>query len=114
MNPAKQIVKAIFGWEYNTWCKCHYCGEFGHIGMNCEKHHLRKKDTTRRCFMCTELGHFAKTYMNTARIEDEKKAKVDNIRKYMRQQWVPKSTENTIPRNDDQFTQELGDSTIST
>ena len=26
LNPAEQIVKAIFGWDYNTWCKCHYYG----------------------------------------------------------------------------------------
>ena len=35
VNLAKHIVKEIFGWDYNTWCRCHYCGEFGHIGMNC-------------------------------------------------------------------------------
>ena len=28
LNPSKQIVKAIFGWDYNTWWKCYYCGEF--------------------------------------------------------------------------------------
>ena len=33
-NLVEQIVKAIFGWNYNTWCRCHYCGEFGHIGEN--------------------------------------------------------------------------------
>ena len=49
--------------------------------MNCEKHYLRKRDTTRRCFICTELGHLAKNCMNTGRIEDEKKEKDDNIRK---------------------------------
>ena len=32
----------------------------------------------------------------------------------MRQQCVPKSTENESPNNDEQVTQELGDSTIST
>ena len=52
--------------------------------------------------------------MNTGRIEDEKKAKADNIQKQMRQKWVPKSTKNVRPNNDDQVTQELGDSTIST
>ena len=104
-------MKAIFYLDYNTWCRCHYCGEFGHIGMNCVKHHMRKRDTTKRCFICTKLGHLAKNCMNTGRIEDEKKEKVDNIRKQMRQQWVPKSTS---PSNNDQVTQELGDSTIST
>ena len=48
LNPTKQIVKAIFGWDYNTWCRCHYYGEFGHIRINCIKHHLRKRDTTKR------------------------------------------------------------------
>jgi hypothetical protein len=52
--------------------------------------------------------------MNTGRIEDEKKAKADNIQKWMIQQWVPKSTKNVRPNNDDQVIQELGDSTIST
>ena len=34
-NLAKQIVKEVFGWDHNTWCRCHYCGEFEHTGMNC-------------------------------------------------------------------------------
>ena len=50
-NLVEQIVKAIFGWDYNTWCRCHYYGGFGHIAMNCVKHHIRKRDTTRRCFI---------------------------------------------------------------
>jgi len=65
-------MKAIFGWDYNTWCRCHYCGEFGHIGMNYVKHHMRKRDTTKRYFTCTKPGHLAKNYMNTSRIEVEK------------------------------------------
>ena len=32
--------------------------------------------------------------MNIGRIEDEKKAKADNIKKKMRQQWVPVSPKN--------------------
>ena len=81
MNPAEQIVKVTFGWDYNTWCRCHYCGEFGHIGMNCVKHHTRKRDTTKICFIFTKIGHLAINCMNTRRIEDEKKEKVGNIRK---------------------------------
>lgn len=111
-TPAEQIVKAIFGWDYNTWCRCHYCGEYGHIGLNCTRHHLRKKDTTIRCYTCTELGHIAKNCMNTKKVEDEKKAKADNIRKQMRQQWVPKSTEQDNSSNGP-VTQELGDPTIT-
>ena len=75
---------------------------------------MRKRDTTKRCFFCTELGHIFKNSMNTGRIEDEKQGKDDNIQKQMRQKWVPKSTESASPRNDDQVTQELGDTIIST
>ena len=50
--------------------------------------------------------------MNIEKVEDEKKAKVDNIRKQMKQQWIPKSTEQESP-NDGNVTQGLGDSTIS-
>ena len=77
-------MKAIFGWDYNTWYRCHYYGEFGHIGENCIKHHLRKRDTTKRCFVCIELGHLAKNCMNIERTEDEKKEKDDNMRRQMR------------------------------
>lgn len=40
---------------------------------------MRKKYTTKRSFICTKLGHLAKNYMNTGKIEDEKKSKVDKI-----------------------------------
>ena len=82
--------------------------------MNCVKHHMRKRDTTKRCFIFIELGHLGKNCMNTGRIEDEKKAKVDNIRKQMRQQWNPKSSKNTSLSNDELVTQELGDTSAST
>ena len=52
--------------------------------------------------------------MNIGRIEDEKKAKADNIKKQMRQQWIPKSSQNASLRNDDFVTQELGGTSIST
>ena len=65
---------------------------------------MRKRDTTRRCFICKELGHLAKNCMNTRRIGDEKKTKADNIQKWMRQKWVPKSTKNASPNNDDKVT----------
>ena len=111
-NPVEQIVKAISGWDYNTWCRCHYRGEYGHIGMNCVKHHMRKKDTTIRCFTCTKLGHLAKNCMNTGITEDEKKVKANNIRKQMILQWIPKYTMHASPSNDGHVTQEVGDSTI--
>ena len=66
-----------------------------------------------RCFICKKLGHIAKNCMNTGKIEDEKKARVDEIRKQMRQQWIPKCTKDTSPSNDGHVTQEVGDSTIS-
>ena len=81
--------------------------------MNYVKHRLRKRDTTKRCFICIELDHHAKKCMNTRRIEDEKKGRDDNIRKQMRQQWIPKSLDNASLRNNEPITQELGDTTIS-
>ena len=75
---------------------------------------MRRKDTTIRCYTCIGLGHIAKNCMNTGRIEDEKKEQVDNIRKQMMQQWLPKSTEHASSSNDSHVTQEVGDSTIST
>ena len=77
-------MKENFGWDYNTWCRCHYCGEFVHIGEKCAKYHMGKRVTAKRCFICIKLGHLAKNYMNTSRIEDEKKVKDENIRKEMR------------------------------
>ena len=38
---------------------------------------MRKEDTTKRCFICIELGHLAKNYMNIGIIEDVKKRKAD-------------------------------------
>ena len=74
---------------------------------------MRKRYTTIRCFTCTKLSHTTKNCMNTNRIEDEKKARANNIRKQMRQQWIPKSTKENSSSNDGQVTQELGDSTPS-
>ena len=51
--------------------------------------------------------------MNIGRIEDEKKEKVDNIKKQMRQQWIPKSTEQASSSDDSHVTQEVGDPIIS-
>ena len=50
--------------------------------------------------------------MNIKKVEDEKKAKVDNIQKQMKQQWIPKSTKQENS-NDGIVTQGLSDSTIS-
>ena len=75
---------------------------------------MRTRDTIGRCLICIELGHLVKNYINTRRIEDKKKAKANNIRKQMRQQWVPKSSKNASPSCAEQVTQELGDSTFST
>ena len=81
--------------------------------MNYVKHHTRKRDTNIRCYTCIELGHLAKNCMNIGRVEDKNKEKVDNIRKKMRQQWIPKSTEEASSSNDVHVTQDVGDSTIS-
>ena len=59
----------------------HYCGEYGHIGENCIKHHMRKRDTTKRFCFCIKLGHLSKKCMNMGRIEVEKKDKAEKIKK---------------------------------
>ena len=82
-------------------------------GINCTKHHLRKKDTTIRCYTCTELSHIAKKCMNIGKFEDDKKDRVDNTRKQMRQQSIPKSTKETSSNHRSEVTQEVGDSIIS-
>ena len=76
---------------------------------------MRKRDTTKRCFVCTKLGNLAKKYMKRGRVEDEKKAKANNIRSQMRKQWIRKSPENASqsPDNIDTQAHELGNSTIS-
>ena len=55
----------------------------------------------------------SKNCMNIGRVEDEKKETVDNIRKQMRQQWIPKSTKETSSSHGSEVTQEVGDSIIS-
>ena len=75
---------------------------------------MRTRDTTRRCFICIELGHLAKNYMNIEMIEDKKKSKANNIGKKMRQQWIPKSSENASLSYEAHVTQELANSSIST
>ena len=42
---------------------------------------MRKRDTTKKYFICIELGHLAKNFINRERIKDEKKAKANNIKK---------------------------------
>ena len=39
---------------------------------------MRKIDSTKRCFICIELGHLAKNCMKIGIIKDEKKAKANN------------------------------------
>ena len=50
--------------------------------------------------------------MNTSRVEDERKARADNIRKQMRQQWIPKSTKKNSS-NGNHVTQGMGDTITS-
>ena len=82
--------------------------------MNCVKHHIRKRDTTKRCFICIEIGHVSMKCINIRIIEDEKKARANNIKKKMRHQWIPKPLGNTSQSKIEHVTQELGDTTIST
>ena len=51
--------------------------------------------------------------MNIGKFEDEKKARANKIRKQMKQQWIPKSTEDTTSNHEIQVTQEVGDSNPS-
>ena len=84
--------------HWNEFCKTSY---------EDKRYYQKMFNLYRTWSSCQEL-------MNIGRIEDEKKAKNDNIRKQMRQQWVPKSTKNASPENDEKVTQELGDSTFYT
>ena len=49
--------------------------------------------------------------MNIEKVENEKKIKADNIRKQMKEQWIPKSTEQDNLNNGN--VTQMGDSTPS-
>ena len=51
--------------------------------------------------------------MNIGKVEDEKKARVDKIRKQMRQKWIPKSIKETSSNHGSEVTEEVGDSIMS-
>ena len=51
--------------------------------------------------------------MNIGKFKDEKKIRAENIRKQMRQQWIPKTIEETSSNHEGNFTQEMGDSILS-
>ena len=51
--------------------------------------------------------------MNISKTKDEKKARANNIRKQMKQQWIPKSIEDTSSNHGTKVTQEVGDSILS-
>ena len=51
--------------------------------------------------------------MNIGKIEDEKKEKEENIKKKMRQQWIPKIIKKTSSNHESDVTQEVGDSILS-
>ena len=70
---------------------CYLCAECGHIGENCVRTHMRKRDPISRCYVCNELRHIVRNCMNIERIKDDKKEKVDNIRKEMNHKWIRKS-----------------------
>ena len=69
----------MFGWDYNTQYICCLSREYGHIGAKCMRTHFKKTNPTKRCYVCKELGHLEKNYVNRATIEDEKKTKVDKL-----------------------------------
>ena len=75
---------------------------------------MRKRDTTRRCFIYIELGYLAKNCINTRGIDDEKKAKANNIKRQMKQKWIQKSPMNASLSHEVYVTQELVYSNIST
>ena len=76
---------------------------------------MRKRDPTKIFFLCTKLGHLARNCINQGKVEDKRKAKDDNIRSQMKQQWIKKYLDNTnqSPKNIDTQINELGNSTIS-
>ena len=51
--------------------------------------------------------------MNIGRVEDEKKAREENIKKQMRQKWIPKTTKETSSNHGSEVTQEVGDLILS-
>ena len=104
----------MFGWDYNTWYRCYLCGEYGHIGQNYVRTHFRKKDLVARCFLCNERGHIARNCMNVEKVEDEKKARADEIRREMKSKWIKKTRDNLDEKNEPCNTHldELGATTI--
>lgn len=77
--------------------------------------HLRKRNPTKRCYLCKELGHLAKKCMNIGKVEDEKKSKANNIMTQMKQKWVRKYPKNSCKNSEviDTQSNELGDLIIS-
>ena len=71
-----------------------------------KRHHQKMFHLYKTWTSCQEL-------YDTRRVEDEKKAKSDNIRKQMKQQWIPKSPKNASLSHEADVTQELGDTSIS-
>ena len=51
--------------------------------------------------------------MNISKVEDEKKERVDNIKKQMKQQWIPKTTEEKNSNHGSEVTHEMGDANLS-
>ena len=51
--------------------------------------------------------------MNIDKIEDQKKEKVDNIRKQMRYKWIPKTIDETNSNHGSEVAHEMGDSNLS-
>ena len=77
---------------------------------------MKKRDPIIRCYTCNELDHIAKNWMNIERIKDDKKEKVDKIKKEMNLKWIKKSLEHSKKNNDElcsMYTSKLGAISIS-
>ena len=69
---------------------------------------MRKRDPIIRCYTCNELGCIARNCMNIERIEDDKKEKVDKIRKEMNLKWIKKNLEHSKKNNDELCSTHIG------
>lgn len=76
--------KKFIGWEYNTWGRCHYYGEYGNIGVNFVETHIRKINTNIRCYVCKKISYLARKCMNrdieNNGEENKGKSKIEEIR----------------------------------
>lgn len=57
--------------------------------------HFRKRNPTKRCYVCKELGHLERNCMNQDNVnnneENKGNTKIDEIKTQRNQQWIRKS-----------------------